>query len=49
MPLDHAADFLPATSRELMLQLARTHFTSEVYLAWLESIDAVPYLAAELA
>lgn len=48
LPLDHAADFLPATSRELMLQLARTHFTSEVYLAWLESIDAVPYLAAEL-
>lgn len=41
--------FLPLTSREIALAVAREYFTEDVYLSWLESISRVPYLEAELA
>jgi hypothetical protein len=41
--------FVPRSSREGALAVAREHFTEDVYLAWLESISQVPYLHAELA
>jgi hypothetical protein len=46
---DRSAHFLPLESREIALQLIRTHFSVEVYIAWLESIASVPSLEAELA
>lgn len=41
--------FIPAENREAALRTVRRHITEDVYLEWLASMSAFPYLEAELA
>ena len=41
--------FVPEPSRQIALEVVRSHFTEDVFLAWLESIGNIPYLESELA
>jgi len=43
-----APSLVPQSSRELVLEVAREYFTSDVYLSWLESLALAPYLVSEL-
>jgi hypothetical protein len=43
------SSLLSEEARLQALQQLRTHFTEDIYLEWLSSIDSVDYLNAELA
>lgn len=42
------AEFLPKASRNVALQVLRSHFTEDRFLEWLDCISVVPDLRAEL-
>lgn len=41
--------FIPAQSRAIALEVARSYFSEDVFLDWLDSVSTVPDLEAELA